>query len=31
MPGDDVSPTQPFSALTFRPEQNLTGADMWGL
>ena len=28
-PGDHVSPTQPFSELTFRPEQNLTGADMW--
>ena len=29
-PGDHVSPTQPFSELTFRPAQNLTGADMWG-
>jgi quinoprotein glucose dehydrogenase len=28
--GDRVAPTQPFSELTFRPEQNLTGADMWG-
>jgi quinoprotein glucose dehydrogenase len=28
--GDHVSPTQPFSALTFRPEDNITGADMWG-
>ena len=28
--GDHVSPTQPFSALTLRPAQNLTGADMWG-
>jgi quinoprotein glucose dehydrogenase len=28
--GDHVSPTQPFSELTFRPEENLTGADMWG-
>lgn len=28
--GDHVSPTQPFSELTFRPQQNLTGADMWG-
>lgn len=28
--GDHVSPTQPFSDLTFRPKQNLTGADMWG-
>jgi quinoprotein glucose dehydrogenase len=29
-PGDRVAPTQPFSDLTFRPEKNLTGADMWG-
>ncbi len=28
--GDRVSPTQPFSDLSFRPERNLTGADMWG-
>lgn len=28
--GDHVAPTQPFSALTFRPEKNLSGADMWG-
>jgi quinoprotein glucose dehydrogenase len=28
--GDRVSPTQPFSDLTFRPKKNLTGADMWG-
>ncbi|KQR90295.1 glucose dehydrogenase [Burkholderia sp. Leaf177] len=28
--GDHVSPTQPFSDLTFRPKKNLTGADMWG-
>ncbi len=28
--GDHVSPTQPFSQLTFRPAKNLTGADMWG-
>jgi len=28
--GDHVAPTQPFSALTFRPEKTLTGADMWG-
>ncbi|ABE36098.1 quinoprotein glucose dehydrogenase [Paraburkholderia xenovorans LB400] len=28
--GDHVSPTQPFSALTFRPDRKLTGADMWG-
>jgi quinoprotein glucose dehydrogenase len=29
-PGDHVAPTQPFSQLTFRPEELLTGADMWG-
>jgi quinoprotein glucose dehydrogenase len=29
-PGDHVAPTQPFSELTFRPEEKLTGADMWG-
>lgn len=29
-PGDHVSPTQPFSQLTFRPAKNLTDADMWG-
>jgi len=29
-PGDHVSPTQPFSKLTFRPSKLLTGADMWG-
>lgn len=29
-PGDRTSPTQPFSALTFRPEQKITGAEMWG-
>ncbi|MDR5784468.1 glucose/quinate/shikimate family membrane-bound PQQ-dependent dehydrogenase [Caballeronia sp. LZ065] len=28
--GDRVSPTQPFSQLTFRPQKNLIGADMWG-
>jgi quinoprotein glucose dehydrogenase len=28
--GDRVSPTQPFSQLTFRPPLDLTGADMWG-
>ena len=27
--GDRLSPTQPFSELTFRPEKKLTGADMW--
>lgn len=29
-PGDHVAPTQPFSDLSFRPRQNLSGADMWG-
>jgi quinoprotein glucose dehydrogenase len=29
-PGDRVAPTQPFSALTFRPKARLTDADMWG-
>ncbi|MBV1838661.1 glucose/quinate/shikimate family membrane-bound PQQ-dependent dehydrogenase [Acetobacter estunensis] len=29
-PGDHLSPTQPFSALTFRPKNKLTDADMWG-
>ena len=29
-PGDRLSATQPFSALTFRPDRNLSGADMWG-
>jgi quinoprotein glucose dehydrogenase len=29
-PGDHVSLTQPFSELAFRPEEKLTGADMWG-
>ncbi|HEY3986145.1 glucose/quinate/shikimate family membrane-bound PQQ-dependent dehydrogenase [Cedecea sp.] len=28
--GDHVSPTQPFSELTFRPKKDLSGADMWG-
>ncbi|WP_322102597.1 glucose/quinate/shikimate family membrane-bound PQQ-dependent dehydrogenase [Paraburkholderia sp. J41] len=28
--GDHVSPTQPFSQLTFRPSKNLTDKDMWG-
>ncbi|HGM6860876.1 TPA: glucose/quinate/shikimate family membrane-bound PQQ-dependent dehydrogenase [Serratia rubidaea] len=28
--GDRLSPTQPFSALTFRPAEKLTGADTWG-
>ncbi|GAB0117223.1 membrane-bound PQQ-dependent dehydrogenase, glucose/quinate/shikimate family [Acidisoma sp. 7E03] len=29
-PGDHVSPTQPYSELSFRPRKKLTGADMWG-
>ncbi|WP_038712727.1 glucose/quinate/shikimate family membrane-bound PQQ-dependent dehydrogenase [Burkholderia sp. lig30] len=29
-PGDHVSPTQPFSELTFRPLKRLSDADMWG-
>jgi quinoprotein glucose dehydrogenase len=29
-PGDRLSATQPFSALTFRPPNRLTDADMWG-
>jgi quinoprotein glucose dehydrogenase len=29
-PGDRVSPTQPFSDLTFRPKNLLSDADMWG-
>ncbi|MGN2243170.1 glucose/quinate/shikimate family membrane-bound PQQ-dependent dehydrogenase [Frateuria sp. GZRR33] len=28
--GDHVSPTQPFSALTYLPERRLREADMWG-
>jgi quinoprotein glucose dehydrogenase len=28
--GDRLSPTQPFSELSFRPKANLTGAMMWG-
>ncbi|GAA3600779.1 glucose/quinate/shikimate family membrane-bound PQQ-dependent dehydrogenase [Gibbsiella greigii] len=28
--GDHLSPTQPFSDLTFRPQDNLSGKDMWG-
>lgn len=28
--GDHVAPTQPFSALTFLPEKNISEADMWG-
>jgi quinoprotein glucose dehydrogenase len=29
-PGDHLSPTQPYSALSFRPRQKMTGAQMWG-
>jgi quinoprotein glucose dehydrogenase len=29
-PGDHLSATQPFSALSYRPREKLTGADMWG-
>ncbi len=29
IPGEETSPTQPISALTFRPDR-LTGANMWG-
>ncbi|AOX20140.1 glucose/quinate/shikimate family membrane-bound PQQ-dependent dehydrogenase [Kozakia baliensis] len=29
-PGDHVSPTQPFSALSLRPKELLTGKDTWG-
>lgn len=28
--GDHLSPTQPFSELSFRPQQSLTDAQMWG-
>ncbi|MFT9386727.1 glucose/quinate/shikimate family membrane-bound PQQ-dependent dehydrogenase [Acetobacter sp.] len=28
--GDHLSPTQPYSALSFRPREKLTDADMWG-
>jgi quinoprotein glucose dehydrogenase len=28
--GDHVSPTQPFSMLTFLPERNISETDMWG-
>lgn len=28
--GDHVSPTQPFSLLTFLPEKNISETDMWG-
>jgi quinoprotein glucose dehydrogenase len=29
-PGDRLSPTQPFSELSFRPREKLDGAKMWG-
>lgn len=29
-PGDHTAPTQPFSALSFKPERKLREADMWG-
>jgi quinoprotein glucose dehydrogenase len=29
-PGEHPSPTQPFSDLSFRPREKLTGANMWG-
>ena len=29
-PGDRLSPTQPFSALTFLPEKHISETDMWG-
>lgn len=29
-PGDHLSPTQPFSKLSFRPHSKLTGESMWG-
>lgn len=28
--GDRLSPTQPFSELSFRPREKLSGANMWG-
>jgi quinoprotein glucose dehydrogenase len=28
--GDFLSPTQPFSALTYRPKENLSDKNMWG-
>ncbi|TKI06591.1 glucose/quinate/shikimate family membrane-bound PQQ-dependent dehydrogenase [Martelella alba] len=28
--GDHLSPTQPYSALSFRPKNPLSGKDMWG-
>lgn len=29
-PGDRLSPTQPYSDLSFRPRENLSGKTMWG-
>lgn len=29
-PGDHLSPTQPYSKLSFRPASKLTGENMWG-
>ncbi|TVV77337.1 membrane-bound PQQ-dependent dehydrogenase, glucose/quinate/shikimate family [Sphingomonas solaris] len=29
-PGDRLSPTQPFSAVSMMPTKRVTGADMWG-
>jgi quinoprotein glucose dehydrogenase len=29
-PGDRLSPTQPMSALSFRPQKPISGSDMWG-
>jgi quinoprotein glucose dehydrogenase len=29
-PGDHTAPTQPFSALSFRPRERLNGSMMWG-
>ncbi|GAO38707.1 quinoprotein glucose dehydrogenase [Sphingomonas changbaiensis NBRC 104936] len=29
-PGDRLSPTQPFSSVSFMPAKRVTGADMWG-
>ncbi|HBZ06815.1 MAG TPA: membrane-bound PQQ-dependent dehydrogenase, glucose/quinate/shikimate family [Massilia sp.] len=29
-PGDHLSPTQPYSALSFLPERNISETDMWG-
>ena len=29
-PGDRLSPTQPYSAVSLMPKERVTGADMWG-